>query len=81
MSKIKIQVLGPFGLRLNSDTPKREFAKGEHVVSREELQHWYMQAQLKEKNVLVLGDEVEADGGAVQTAPASAKPKKTATNA
>lgn len=62
MSKIQIEVISPFGLRLGSQAEKREFAKGGHAISREEYAHWYMQAQIKEKNVLILADRAEAEG-------------------
>lgn len=58
-----IEVLQPFGLRLDSSTPRRDFGHGVHEVSDAELDHWFMQACLKDKRAVLVEDKeaTEAD--------------------
>ena len=64
----RIKVLSPFGLRLNSEAPKRDFGIGEHNVSPDELAHWYTQACINEGMAVQLA-EVEPGGAFPPAAP------------
>ena len=52
-----IKVNAPFGLRLSSDAPVREFGKGTHGINKTELGHWFMQGVLAEGRAVLLTEE------------------------
>lgn len=63
-----ITVVKPFGLRLGSGRDRRDFAIGEHVVSDEELAHWFVQACLKDGRAVLAVESVPEE----ETAPEGA---------
>jgi hypothetical protein len=63
----KIKVIKPFGLVLGKGVPLHDFTVGEHDISDVELEHWYMQACIKEGRAVLVAEapaetaEVSAD--------------------
>ena len=54
----RIKCITPFGLRLNSDTPKREFkAKQTYTLSAEEYNHWFIQGCLEEGRAIEVAEK------------------------
>lgn len=64
---MKIRVIHPFSLRPGSGKPVREFPAGDHTISPEEHEHWFMQACLSPEDgravLLADADEDEGDSG------------------
>ena len=58
----KILVILPFSLRMDSDTPVREFAAGKHTLSEEEYGHWFVQGCIAEGRAELLGETADAEG-------------------
>ena len=60
----RIKVLTPFGLRLNSDTPKREFARGKvYTLSAEEYGHWFIKGCLAEGRAIEIAENSAKENG------------------
>lgn len=57
---MKIKVIHPFSLRLAPGKPVRMFGVGEHTISQEEHDHWFVTACLKEGRAVLLPDAPEA---------------------
>ncbi|MCL1939542.1 MAG: hypothetical protein FWG04_02640 [Desulfovibrionaceae bacterium] len=55
-----IIVIHPFKLRLNSETPVRDFAEGEHTLSEEEYGHWFVQSCIQEGRAALPAEEGDA---------------------
>jgi len=65
-----IEVKKPFGLRLGSDRERRDFSIGEYSVSDEELDHWFVQACLKDGRAVLVRELVEVEPDAAPDAGA-----------
>lgn len=64
----KINVVQPFKVQFARGQEIREFALGEHELTADELQHWFVQGCIKEGRAVVL-----AEPAAKTEAPAKAE--------
>lgn len=60
---MRITVIHPFSLRPGSGKPVREFPAGEHSITRDEYDHWFLQACLEDGRAVLLADEDSAGNG------------------
>lgn len=56
MAVTVIEVIKPFALRLGQRVTRREFSKGMHTVSVQEMDHWFMRAAIKDGRARVVVD-------------------------
>lgn len=77
----KIKVISPIRLRVSSDAPVRAFAPGVHTVSEEELQHWFLQACIKEGRAVLMAEPEQGAADKAPPAPLTEAALKKKTNA
>lgn len=53
----RIEVKKEFKLRFIPQSPMRLFGLGEHTITEEELENWFLEAHIEEGNIVVLPDE------------------------